>query len=191
MMNERPTSVTVISVINLLLSGLGLLFLTGAVVMRLGLFSYPGMEESPKYQLMQDNVGYRLLSDVLTGLGFVATIIVIAAAIGMFTLKPWARLATIGWGVYAMVTGLGMMVVDHVLVVNPTLAMYDGKPEYSVVWTSIAVGYGIAAVFFGYYLLMMWMLTRPRVVQAFTPEPMDDDYNEPGSSPTSLGGVDL
>ena len=188
-MNERPTSVTVIAVINLVLSCLGVLFLTAAIVMRLGLVTLPGMEDSPKFQLMQENVGYRLMTDVMTGLGLVVTIIIIAASIGMFTLKPWARLTTIGWGVYGIVTGLLTMGVDHMLVVNPTLEQYAGKPEYSAVVVSIAVGYTIAAVFFGYYLLMIFMLMRSHVVRAFTPEPLDDYNNDPGLPPADSEGT--
>ena len=187
-MNERPTSVTVFAVINLVLSVLGVFFLTWALVMRLGLVTLPGAEDSPKHDLMLNNVGYRLMSDVMMGLGFVATIIIIAASIGMFTLKPWARLATIGWGAYNIIAGLAMMVVDHILVVTPLLKQFTGKPEYSVIVISITVGYGIAAFFFGYYLLMIFMLTRPHVVQAFTPEMLDDFYNDPGPYSGESGG---
>lgn len=188
-MNERPRSVTVFAVINLIMSLLGVLFLTWNLVLRLGLLTFPGMEDTPRHQLMLNNVGYRLMSDVMTGLGFITTIIIIAASIGMFMLKHWARLATIGWGIYAIISGLLMAGVDHVLVVNPTLEQYAGKPEYSFVVGSIVFGYVLAGLFFGYYLLMIFMLMRRHVVQAFTPEPPDELYNEPGLPPAESGGT--
>lgn len=97
-MKERPTSVTVFAVINLVLSGIGVLGLAWTLVIRVGLYVPPGAEDSPAYKLMQDNAGYRLMTDLLTGVGVVVTILIISASIGMFMLKPWSRLVTIGWG---------------------------------------------------------------------------------------------
>lgn len=93
-------------------------------------------------------------------------------------------------------TGLLMGVVNHMLVVKPMLEQFANKPEYTFVWFFTLVGYGIALLFMGYYVLMMYMLTRPAVLEAFTPGDADDDrggwdrHPGPGAG-SQAGGVGL
>ena len=54
-------------------------------------------------QLRNVNVGYRWFLDISMAVGSVATIVLIIAAIGLLCLKEWARIVTIGYGVYSVV----------------------------------------------------------------------------------------
>lgn len=188
-MNERPTSVTVLAIINLVLAGFGFLGLLVGLVFRLGLIPMPGGQQNPALEVMENNVAYRVFSDVSMGLMFLATIWIISASLGMFQLKPWARLATIGWGVYSILMKVIGTVLQHALLTFPMLDQATG-PERTGLIIGLVVGSVFLLVLLGYYLVMIIMLMRPHVVEAFKPDTLDDDvYNPPGHVPDESGGA--
>ncbi len=181
-MKERPTSVTVLAIINLVFAGFGCIALLFGLVFRLGLIPFPDTgQPNPALDLMENNAGFRLYSDVNLGLMFLATVVIVAASIGMFQLKPWARLATIGWGVFSIFMKVIGAVIQHFLMTVPMLEQTSGKPEHGVMMIGAVVGFVVLLGLIVYYLAMMILLTRPAVVEAFSPEPWDD---EAGPMPT-------
>ena len=189
-MRERPTSVTVLAIINLVLAGLGFLGLLVGLVFRLGLIPMPGGQQNPALELMETNVAYRVFSDVSMVLMFLATIWIISASLGMFQLKPWARLATIGWGVYSIIMKVIGAVLQHALLTLPMLDQASSSQERTGMMIGLVVGGCFMLVILGYYLVMIVMLMRPHVVEAFKPDTLDDDvYNPPGHVPDESGGA--
>lgn len=168
----RPASVTVFAVINLILGGLGLLGFVWWLVTRLGLVVLP-TGDNPGMEVMQENQAYVLFNDIVNGLGLVATIVVLAASIGMLQLAPWSRVATIGWGVYNIFILIVAGTLSQVLVTLPMLEEVDDQVKPFVM---IGVVFGIAfmAVFVGYYALMIAMLSRSKIKEAFTPLPEEE-----------------
>lgn len=177
-MKERPTSVTVYAILNLIMCALGVLGTIFWLIGKLGLLPVP--DEKPAFQVaMESNVGFTLYTDILTAVGLLITILVIAASIGMFMLKPWARKVTIGWGIYSVVFLLINYGISYVLLYGPMLADMTGT-DLVVAKAMMISGAVMSVLFIGYHLLMIFFMTRPKVVDAFTPEPYDselDDWN--------------
>lgn len=170
-MKQRPTSVTVFAIINIVLSGLGVLGIIFWFINKLGLIPQPAQKDFMT-QAMQDSTVMVIYQDVATILGIFITILMIAASISMFSLKPWSRLVTIAMGVYGIVQLLLSYGLGYVCVHGPLLQSVTGQ-DLVIVKVAMIVGGTITLVFIGYYLLMIIMLTRPHVVDAFTPEPDD------------------
>ncbi len=186
-MKERPTSVTVFSIINLVLSGLGVI---GIIFWVLGLMGiqFGSAEGNPVLELMNSSPAYQLFTHIATGVGVLVTILVISASIGMLTLKPWARTATIGCGVYSILMTIAAVAVNYLAIFGPLIADSSG-PERIGMIVAVVIQAVISALFIGYYLLMIFMLTRPKVVEAFTPDEIDNDQGGWGAHPSETEGV--
>jgi hypothetical protein len=104
-------------------------------------------------------------------LGFVATIVLIVAGVGLLQSKAWARAASVWYGVYAIVLGIVGFIVNAVFLFGPLLAM--AKQETGPAAAG-AIG-GIAGGVFGgciglvYPTLVLIFMTRPHVVAWFDP----------------------
>ena len=167
---RRPTSVTVFAVINLILGGFGVFGFAMHLATRMNLLSLPGAEKNPSMALMQDNAAYKLYIDTISIVGILATIAIIAASIGMFQLKPWARLGTIAWGAYSVLLTIIGSVVNHVMMMAPLAEQAGSDAERVGMRIAAIASFVFAALFLGYYLLMILMLCRTKVRQAFEPE---------------------
>jgi hypothetical protein len=184
-MNERPTSVTVFAVINLILAGLGVLGFIFWLLTLLELIP-TSTEGNPAAALMENSEGYQLFTHFASVMGLLATILIMSASIGMFSLKPWARPATIGWGVYSILMTVVASAVNYLIIFGPLLEDLNGPERIGIV-VAVVFTVVIGAVFIGYFLLMIFMLTRPRVVEAFIPLNLETD-RDIMDIPTSPGG---
>lgn len=186
-MKERPTSVTVFSIINLVLCGLGIIgtifWVLGLMGIRLG-----SAEGNPVMQMMDNSTAYQLFTNIMSGLGVLVTILVISASIGMLSLKPWARSVTIGWGVYSILMMIAAAAVNYLAIFGPLIANSSG-PERVGMIVGFVIQIVIFAFFMGYYLLMIFMLTRPKVVDAFTPGDLDGGQGRWDAHPSETEGV--
>lgn len=187
-MKERPTSVTVFAIINLILSGLGVIGILFWVLAKLGL-KFQSSQGNPVLELMEASRGYQLFTDVASGLGILVTILLLSASIGMFSLKPWSRRVTIGWGVYSILMTLVALGVNYLAIFGPLIANSTG-PEHVGMIVAVVIQGVISVFFIGYYLLMIFMLMRPKVVDAFTPVP-EDELMGGWDSETPSGGESL
>lgn len=187
-MKERPTSVTVFAVINLIFCGLGVIGTIFWIISKLGLIPQ-GSQENPVTEIMENNTAYVMFTDVMSVVGIFITILLIAASIAMFSLKPWGRKVTIGWGLYSIVMTIVSLAVNYFVIFGPILADLTG-PERIGIIIAVAFSAVITLFFVGYFLLMIFMLTRPHVVDAFTPEPDDPELDGWGDDPEP-GGAEL
>lgn len=164
---KRPVSVLVFGIINIIFGVFGVLGFAGHLVVKLELIPIPGVKENPVMQLMAENPSYALYTEVLAILGFVAAILIIAASIGMFQLKPWARAVTIGWCTYSVLITILGAVVNHVMVMQPMLAEVDDGPVRVGILIGMVFALVFTVLFVGYYVLVMAMLSRAKVRDAF------------------------
>jgi hypothetical protein len=184
-MKERPTSVTVFAIINLILAALGVIGFIFWVIGLLGLMP-KAPQENIIAQAMENSAAFQTFGHIANAIGVVVLILLIAASIGMFTLKPWARQVTIAWGVYSILIVVVSYVLSYVLIYGPLLPNAAGQDR--VIIMAALIGGGVfSLLFIGYYLLMIFMLTRPKVVDAFTPDELDNDQGRWDPLP---GGAD-
>ena len=100
-----------------------------------------------------------------------ATAVKLTAGIGLLRMKPWARLLSIGFAIYAIVFTILSMAVNFIFLLRPMLeeASHKHGPE-----AAAAIGGAIGGTVGGcfgviYPILLLIFMTRPKVVAAFYP----------------------
>jgi len=162
---QRPTSVTIFGILNIVFAALGVLGLIASIA----LFFMPSDSNNPVIKIMHENAAYALWLKVCIPLGVLSCAALLAAGIGLLRLKPWARKLSIGYAIYAIVFGIVGMVVNFIFLVEPMVkeAQNQQGPE-----AAGAIGGAIGGSFGGcfgliYPVLLLIFMLRPTVVSAF------------------------
>ena len=87
---ERPNSVLILGVLNLLFAVLGLFGTLGSVMVLLGM-----NQTNPVYGIMQESFAYRLFMYISVPLGLIFIVVLGLAGVGLVTSKAWGRKLTI------------------------------------------------------------------------------------------------
>jgi hypothetical protein len=169
---SRPTSVVVISVISLAFSAFGWCGFAMSVPILL-LDPSKGTAELA-YKPFLESDALRIWTQASLVLGMVASIALVAAAIGMLKLRPWARSTALVWATYSIVAaivGTAFSLTLYMPSFDRHLAEAD--PAMQTALRFGALGGLVAAGCSGLVLpIAMWIvLTRPAVVAAFRGEP--------------------
>jgi hypothetical protein len=164
---QRPTAVTVFGVLNLVFGGLGLLCTPISLIM---LF-YQAQQGNPMSRILDENAAYRVYLIAAAVAGVLAALVLIAAGIGLLQMKSWARLTSIGYAIFGIVTGVVAIIVNVVFIFGPMMTQArDGGPEAAAAIGGL-VG-GMAGGCFGlvYPILLLIFMTRPKIRNAFLPQ---------------------
>jgi hypothetical protein len=177
---QRPTSVSIFGILNMVFACLGVLGTLGSIAM----FYLPGNSNNPVIKIMQENPSYAAFIKLSIPLGFLNSIILLTAGIGLLNLKNWARLLSIGYAIYAIVFALLSMALNIIFVMRPLLeqaSQRQGPEEAGAIGGAIggSVGGCFALV---YPILLLIFMTRPKLVAAFQP-PQSGSVPPPPISP--------
>ncbi len=169
---QRPTSVTVFGILNIVFAVFGFCGVLGivAVFMMLGTnLNNPAFQNNPTMQAIQDSPAYATWLKISVVLGVFVSIALLAAGIGLLRLKPWARTLSIAYGIYGIVSVIIGTVVNYFFLIQPMLEKAHGEqgPE-----AAGAIGGAIGGMFGGcigiiYPVLLLIFMTRPNVTAAF------------------------
>ena len=166
---QRPTSVTVFGVLNIVFAALGIFGLIGSII----LFLIPVGSNNPVIKIMHENPAYAAWLKICIPLGLLRCAALLAAGIGLLRLKSWARILSIVYAIYAVVFDILAVVINFFFIIQPMLeqARQQHGPE-AVGAIGGAIGGTIGGCFGLIYpvLLLIFML-RPNVVAAFRPLP--------------------
>jgi len=161
---QRPTSVLVLGILNIMFGVIGVFGLFGSAAILLGM-----NPSNPMNHILEASDFYRVYLWASFVLGFFATIVLVAAGIGLILSKAWARPATIAYGVYAIVMSLVGQVINAVFVIGPLMesASAGGGPE-AIGATAGAIG-GMAGGCIGliYPIVLLVFMFRKNVVEFF------------------------
>lgn len=165
---RRPASVTVFAIINLVFGAFGVVAFAGYLLNRFSLIPQPrNAPPNPIADAMAENAAFVMYNDLLNILSISVTVLLIAASIAMLKIKPWGRLVTLAWGWYALVIAVINVVVTHMIVFAPLIAA-EGDPALRIgLRIGLVIMYVMAGLFVGYYLLMLAMLSRRKIRDAF------------------------
>jgi hypothetical protein len=163
---QRPTSVTVFGVLNIMFAALGI---GGALASMLLMMVPANGSNNPVIQVLHNSPAYLAWMEVSIVLGLVASVSLLAAGIGLLNLWPWARILSIAYAIYA----IGMIPVGMVgnlfFLVQPMLEQAHQRhgPE-----AAAAIGGLIGGTFGGcfgliYPVLLLIFMLRANVVAAF------------------------
>ena len=167
----KPTSMTVFGILNIIFGTLGI---CGTIFAGFALFAQQMVQQNnPAIEMMQASPAMYAFQLVTTALGFVATIVLIIAGIGLLQTKGYGRTLSIGYSIYAMIAGIVGTIFTMIFVVMPMINRIqdvpDGPDKAGVVGGAIggAVG-GVIGGCIGliYPALLLFFMTRPNVVAA-------------------------
>ena len=178
--SPRPTSVTVLAIIGIILGGLGTLCSPFALMPFF--MEMPG-PKNPVIEAMKDDgtlMGWTVGSTVV---GWLMAIVLLSASIAALKLKEWARKTLLVYAVTAFVTGV-IGLVFTIAVMNPKMAAAMGndpaaKSAMAVQTVSTLVGFVVGLILPSFLLFYM---TRPHVKAAFAglPPSAPAGYQPPG-----------
>lgn len=162
---ERPTSVTVFGILNIVFAAFGIFGTLGS----LALFSANADMNNPVIKIIHDNPNYALWMKICISLGLIVTIALLAAGSGLLKLKPWARTLSIAYAIYAIVFGIISIVANYFFLTKPLMEQAQGQHDAAA---AAAVGAAIGGAVGGcvgmvYPILLLIFMTRPNVIAAF------------------------
>jgi len=170
---NRPASVIVFGVINLVFAGLGLCGGVFAVI-GLAVLNAPRNPRMPNPALdaMLNNPAYATFQYVSVVLGLIATIVIAMAGIGLLMSKAWGRHLSIVWAVYTLVMTVVGGVVNYVYLISPMMekAGRGGGPEQAgliggiiggMIGTCLAPIYPVILLIFMYRRNLVDYLNNP------------------------------
>jgi hypothetical protein len=164
---QKPASVTVFGILNIVFAVFGIIGMFASVFL---LFPQANAN-NPVIQIIHDSPAYAAWLKLSIALGAVVCVVLLAAGIGLLRLRPWARMASIIYAIYAILMGLVGMVVNYYFLVQPMLAQAQQKQGAEAAG---AIGGAIGGCIGGcfgliYPILLLIFMTRANVVAAFRP----------------------
>jgi hypothetical protein len=180
---ERPTSVLVIAILNMVLGGLGsLLILCGLASMAINPYvqqmaakgnSGMPMQPQPPPELVAFQAVGMVVSLILTG-GALAT------GIGLLKMRPWARRWAIALSVLAIALVVAGPILNATVLAEPNRRYTESMEEWSrqlmrgrsvdlkpFVLIGQVVTYGIGALELAYAVTVLVILLRPKTAATF------------------------
>ena len=174
---QRPASVTVFGVLNIVFAALGVM----GIMASLAMFAVSSDSNNPVLNIVHENAAYATWLKVSIVLGFFSAVALLASGIGLLYLKPWARVLSIAYGVYAIVFGFLGIVMNFIFLVRPMLEQARGQhgPE-----SAAALGGAIGGSIGGclgliYPVLLLIFMCMPKVAAAFRPSLPSQSWKQP------------
>lgn len=163
---ERPTSVTVFGILNIVFAALGMF----GILMMLTMFSGNFEDlKNPVFKLIHDNPGYALWMKISAGLGLAGSGVLLACGIGLLALQSWARILSIAYSIYTLVLSTVGMVINYICIVQPLIEKAHENPGPE---SAGALGGAIGGMVGGcvgevYPILIIIFMFRRNVAEAF------------------------
>jgi hypothetical protein len=158
---ERPASITVFGILNIVFALLGLL---GIVVSSVMMFS-EAAANNPVVMQMRQNPTYDLWLKITIPLGAVSAIVLLCAGIGLLLFRSWGRTLSLVYAWYAIGFGLLGMLVNYLFLVRPMLeqARQDGGPEATGAFGGAMGGVLGGCIALVYPILLLIFMSNARV----------------------------
>jgi len=172
---QRPAVLTVLGILNLLVALAGIV---GDLRTLLAEVPQHGPAPAPPAAAQAvPTAGQQTVFLVLMLLGLAATIALAAAGIGLLRKRPWGRKLSLGYASYALLAAPLTLALQYCWVFAPVtqraaeLSPRFGQVVRAEMTTQMAVA--VAAALFGliYPVVLLWCLSRPRVVAALRTGP--------------------
>lgn len=179
---ERPTSVTVFGILNIVFAALGML----GILMMMTMFSGHFEDlKNPVFKLIHDNPGYALWVKISAGLGLAGSGVLLACGIGLLALQSWARFLSIAYSIYTLFLSTAGMVINYIYIVQPLIekAHENPGPESAGELGGAIGGMVGGCVGAVYPILLLIFMFRRNVMEAFRSKAVQAaDNHSPGAT---------
>ena len=157
---QRPASVTVLGIVNIVFASFGLLGLALTVALNLS----AAQADAAPWAGSQALVAWTTFTQWI---GVIANCVLFASGIGLLRLRPWGRKVAVIYAVYAVVMALVSAVITSWFIGTQMQGQGVGGDEQFMMATLIVgalIGLGISLLHPG---LLWYFMTRPHVIAAF------------------------
>jgi hypothetical protein len=159
----RPTVVTVLAIIGIVLGALGVL----CKPMSLMMYFVPMPAGNPVMDRMKADQALFIWTMASTSVGWFLSIVLLVCGIGALALKEWSRQGLIGWSILTLVVDLAVMIFNWVWVMPRMNKILAGQPNPGGNIGMIA-GIAVGVVFsVALPIVLIYFMTRPAVKAAF------------------------
>jgi hypothetical protein len=158
----RPTSVTVIAIIGIVLGGLGSLCMPFALI---PYFVNLGMPNPVIDAIKNDDAlfGWTIFSTVVS---WALAILELTCSIGSLSLKEWARKGLLGWAVASLAMALVGTILNFLWLFPKMNALTGPAAPGAQIGQYVGMGVGVL-LGVALPLVVLYFFTRPKVVAAF------------------------
>ncbi len=124
-----------------------------------------------RIDLLDSNPTFRLFMQVTIVLGGVASLVLLAAGIGLLLTKAWGRTLSVGYAWYAIVSAIVGTIVQWIYVVQPMLAAVKGAEGPAAMGAMGGVVGGLLGGLFAlaYPIVLLVFMNRAVVRAALAP----------------------
>jgi hypothetical protein len=169
--SARPASLIVFGILNILFGVLGLCGTAGSSAMFFVQLPRDPAIPNPMLDLLDSNPTFRLFMQVTIVLGGLASLVLLAAGIGLLLTKAWGRTLSVGYAWYAIVAAIIGTVVNWVYLIQPLMAaMKDVEGPAAMGVVGGAVGGLLGGLFsLVYPVVLLVFMNRSAVRAALAP----------------------
>jgi len=166
---ERPTSLTVFGILNLVFGILGFFGICGSYAM----LHSPLGQANPVIKIMHDQPAYLEWMKIGLILGLVGALAAIVSGAGLLKSLNWARQLAIGYAILTIVTGLVSIVMNVRFLVGPLFehARQALGPEAAGAFGGAIGGMIGGFVALLYPIILLIFMTTPSIIRACKHEP--------------------
>jgi len=126
---------------------------------------------NPMSSILEENSAYRVYLIAAAVAGILAALVLIAAGIGLLQMKRWARLTSIGYAIFGIVTGVVGIILNVVFVFGPMMTeARSGGPEAAAAIGGLVGGMAGGCIGLVYPILLLIFMTLPNIRNAFLPQ---------------------
>jgi hypothetical protein len=178
----RPTSVTTVAIIGVIIGALGLLCIGGGTVWSIAMQNGAGNAQQ-RQMMAQQTPELRAFGYATGAVGFVLSLILLIGSIGALSLRPWARKMLVFYGVADIIYDtiklflvLQWMMPEMLHATERSTNLppnMDAKQMASMMrWSMLITNWGVWVVLIAFAILVLAVMMRPNVKAAFEPLPL-------------------
>ena len=175
---NRPTSVTVFGILNIVFAAFGVM---GFAISILMIFVKPELNvKNPALDLMRQNPGYAMYTNISMVVGAVFTLVLGLAGIGLLMLRPWGRRLSIIYAIFAIISVIVNSVINYYFLLAPIIdklaALQPGQEKVAAMGMIVGT---VAGVCIGpiYPVILLIFMYRPNVKAAFGAQDSADQFH--------------
>ncbi|MGZ4987361.1 MAG: hypothetical protein ACXWBP_04905 [Limisphaerales bacterium] len=160
---QRPKSATVFGILNIAFAVMGVVGLIFTiVVLRIA-------HSNPSTHAIQQSPVLLAWTKFTLPLGFVSSIVLVVAGIGLLQMKNWARILSIIYAIYSLVFGIVGLFLVFFFMVLPAIEQAQQKsgPEQIGMIAGSIGGLVGGVIGLAYPVLLLIFMMRPKLVEAF------------------------
>ena len=164
---QRPTSVTVFGIMNFVFAGFGVI----GVMASIALFTLSADSNNSLIKLIHGGPAYVVWLKICIPLGLLGCAVLLADGVGLLYLKPWARLLSIAYAIYAIIFTVVGLWINLTLMVQAMSEQIQPREELAVAGAIGGPVSGTVGVLFWliYPIVSLVFMFLPKVVAAFRP----------------------